>query len=54
MTSLYTRMRTNGTLTETPEEIPDAVFAWFCRKFWRTADQWIWLGTVIQREPQIA
>jgi hypothetical protein len=27
MTSLYTRMRTHGTLTETPEEIPDAVFA---------------------------
>ncbi len=27
MTSLYTRMRTHGTLTETPDEIPDAVFA---------------------------
>jgi hypothetical protein len=27
MTSLYTRMRTHGTLTEIPEEIPDAVFA---------------------------
>jgi hypothetical protein len=26
MTSLYTRMRTHGTLTETPDEIPDAVF----------------------------
>ena len=26
MISLYTRMRTHGTLTETPEEIPDAVF----------------------------
>lgn len=27
MTSLYTRLRTYGTLTETPDEIPDAVFA---------------------------
>ena len=27
MTSLYTRMRTHGTLTEKPDEIPDAVFA---------------------------
>jgi putative transposase len=26
----------------------------FCRKFWRTAVSWIWLDTVIQREPQIA
>jgi hypothetical protein len=29
-------------------------FEGFCRKFWRTADSWIWLDTVIQREPQIA
>ena len=27
MTPLYARMRTHGTLTETPEEIQDAVFA---------------------------
>lgn len=27
MTSLYARMREHGTLTETPTEIPDAVFA---------------------------
>ena len=27
MTSLYTRMRIHGTLTETPDESPDAVFA---------------------------